>query len=194
MGCNQNNQKASTKRTRRQKKMVEELARLKSLQPVDNIILPDTTTYGELVRKYRGEANLTIEQLAQSVGMTRQSMSDIEKGRRAQIDVELMYMIAISLGCSIDNLIGKAEKRGEILGINSLEELEAGIKGAVYAPEIRELHEAIEQIHHMHPDLAKRIVTLARAGDYPTIQKANDLLDVGLREFFYDLKSYTGDI
>ena len=191
---NKNNQKAATKREFRKEKMKEQLARLERLQPKDSVSLPDITTYGELVRKYRGEAHLTIEQLAEEVGMTRQSMLDIEKGRRAKIDVELMYMIAISLGCSIDNLTGKTEIRGGILGINSEEELEAGVKGASATPEIRELYEALKQLHYMHPDLAKRIIILARAGEYPTIQKANDLLDVGLREFFYNLKYYTHDI
>lgn len=195
MGSNRNNQKAAIKKARRRKKLEKEIAYLKALQPVDSITKPDTVTYGKLIRKYREQAGLSIEGLATKVGITRQSMWAIEKGSRAKIDVELMYVIAVILRCSIDNLTGKTEKRGEILNPRNLEKTDEEYeKEDISTPEIRNLSEAIEWIEYMHPDLAKRIILLARAGDYVVVQKANDLLEAGLREFFYDLRSYTNDI
>lgn len=64
---------------------------------------------GELVRAYRERINLTQEALARMVGLTRTSITNIERGRQ-QVLVHLLFLIADALGITPDALLPQKGK------------------------------------------------------------------------------------
>lgn len=192
MKTNRNSKKAAIRRAKRTQELAGPIRELKQSQPLGNKDLPSPKEYGKLVRKYREQAGFTIQRLAEAVNMTRQSMSEIERGNRAIVDVELMYMIAVVLGCSIDNLLGITEEIGAISeeceDKESREDKEdkKKLKAAIiYAPpEDVDIASALLQFHRKHPIFEQQIIWLAKHGNDVILQKASDLLAIGLQEYF----------
>lgn len=182
MGANKNTQKAMIKQGKRMKELRGPIEELKKFQPLGKKRLPTTKKYGALVRKYRIETGYSIQMLADKIGITRQSMCDIEKGKRAKINKDLMYAIAVVLDCSIDNLLGRTKKKGKIS--KSGKQYSPGV---VFAPpEEKDIALALLNIHRRHPELEQRIIWLAKHGTDVDFQKVNSLLAAGLQELFTD--------
>ena len=66
---------------------------------------------GKLVRAERERAKLTQDELAQRVGLTRTSISNIESGRQ-KIQVHMLYALAEALHVSADTLLPLSGLRG----------------------------------------------------------------------------------
>ena len=163
------------------------------------------------MRKYRTLVGFSIQELAEKINMTRQSMSDLERGKRAAVDTELMYMIAVVLGCSINNLLGITEELGAISEEREDEEEDREnetkaegkdddkgkkkIKAAIiYAPpEDVDIAPALLRLHRKHPIFEQQIIWLAKHGNDVILQKASDLLAIGLQEYFNDSAFSTND-
>ena len=64
--------------------------------------MADPRLYND-IRKHRVIANLTQEQLADAVGVTRQTIIAIEKGNYTP-SVLLALRLAVYLGCSVEEL------------------------------------------------------------------------------------------
>lgn len=62
-----------------------------------------------MVRARRGREGLTQGQLAGRIGMTRTSITNIEKGRQ-KVQLHTLYDIAAALGASPAELLPSAEK------------------------------------------------------------------------------------
>ena len=61
---------------------------------------------GATVRRLRSELKLSQDDLAQRVGVTRVSISDIERGVRSDMRVSTLSKLAKALGVSPSALIG----------------------------------------------------------------------------------------
>lgn len=59
---------------------------------------------GSLVRKIREESGLTQDQLAQKIGLTRTSITNLEHGRQ-KIQVHVLYELANALGVEPADLL-----------------------------------------------------------------------------------------
>ncbi len=70
-------------------------------------------TFGEIIRKYRRERDLTQEELAQDIGISSQSVSKWERGE-GYPDIMLLPVIARNFGVTIDELFGN-DKTDEII-------------------------------------------------------------------------------
>jgi transcriptional regulator with XRE-family HTH domain len=73
---------------------------------------------GERIRTRRERANLTQEDLARKVGLTRTSITNIEKGQQ-RVQVHTLYIIADFLNTSIYNLLPPGG-RDQVSGISQL--------------------------------------------------------------------------
>lgn len=60
--------------------------------------------FGKLLKKSRTEANLTQEGLAKRVGLSRTSITNIEKGRQ-HINLHMLYMLSDSIGVRPSDLL-----------------------------------------------------------------------------------------
>ncbi len=70
-------------------------------------------TFGEIIRKYRRERDLTQDELAQDIGISSQSVSKWERGD-GYPDIMLLPVIARYFGVTIDELLGN-DKTDEII-------------------------------------------------------------------------------
>ncbi len=70
-------------------------------------------TFGEIIRKYRRERDLTQDELAQNIGISSQSVSKWERGD-GYPDIMLLPVIARYFGVTIDELLGN-DKTDEII-------------------------------------------------------------------------------
>jgi len=62
---------------------------------------------GRAVRSARQQKNVTQDQLAKAVGLTRTSVVNIEKGRQ-KVPLDTLYEIASALGTTVQNLLPAA--------------------------------------------------------------------------------------
>jgi transcriptional regulator with XRE-family HTH domain len=60
--------------------------------------------FGRLLKKSRTEANLTQEALAKRVGLSRTSITNIEKGRQ-HINLHMLYVLSDSIGIRPSDLL-----------------------------------------------------------------------------------------
>ena len=60
--------------------------------------------FGKLLKKNRTEANLTQEALAKRVGLSRTSITNIEKGRQ-HINLHMLYVLSDSIGIRPPDLL-----------------------------------------------------------------------------------------
>lgn len=60
--------------------------------------------FGRLLKKNRAEANLTQEALAKRVGLSRTSITNIEKGRQ-HINLHMLYVLSDSIGVRPSDLM-----------------------------------------------------------------------------------------
>lgn len=80
------------------------------------------TDLGQRIRDLRQAAGLTQQVLGERLGVTKQSISNIEVGRQS-VSAEMLWNIAVFLGVSIgsmfdallDNATAAAEIRGRLL-------------------------------------------------------------------------------
>lgn len=75
---------------------------------VINLILP--TKFGERLKQLREEANLTMEQLAVSLGTKKQTISRYEKNQR-EPEYATLIKIAQFFNVSTDYLLGLKDKK-----------------------------------------------------------------------------------
>lgn len=78
-------------------------------------------SFGALVRKTRGEAGITQEQLAQRIGLSRTTITNIEKGNQG-VALQQLFELATALGRDPRDLIPNIEVRSydmspQILGL-----------------------------------------------------------------------------
>ena len=66
--------------------------------------------FGERVKQFRIEANLTQQKLGETVGLSKQAINDIEKGRR-QTTVTKAILIAQYFNTTVEYLCGDDEYR-----------------------------------------------------------------------------------
>ena len=72
---------------------------------------------GKNISKFRKEQEMTQDQLAERLHVTRQAVSNWENGK-AQPDVETLGQLAECLGVSVETMIyGKSESQGNNSGI-----------------------------------------------------------------------------
>ena len=68
---------------------------------------------GKNIKYYRNEREMTQEELAAKLNVTRQAVSNWETGK-TQPDVETLSSIAEVLGVTLDDLIAKPKSKGTI--------------------------------------------------------------------------------
>lgn len=57
------------------------------------------------IEEYRKRKNLTISQLAERIGISREYMSAIENGRVSNIGTKLLVKLADELGVSVEDIL-----------------------------------------------------------------------------------------
>lgn len=92
--------------------------KLKTLQFLEVYSMQDKTI-GASIRKYRREKSLTIEKLAEKVGVTPKFLGDIERGKKFP-SIKTLIKIANSLDVSIDCLLSKEVIRNKPIVINEI--------------------------------------------------------------------------
>lgn len=60
--------------------------------------MPETVAFGGRLRRLREAAGLSVGELAQRVGLTRQYLYDLESGRKAAPSLDVARRLAESLG------------------------------------------------------------------------------------------------
>ena len=73
-------------------------------------------TLGERVIVLRRRRKLTQGELAQAVGVAKNTISRLEQGRIADVQGNVIAHLAQTLGVSTDYLLGLAEERDEVPG------------------------------------------------------------------------------
>ncbi|GAB6849164.1 helix-turn-helix domain-containing protein [Paraburkholderia kururiensis] len=68
------------------------------------------TAFGAEVRKLRGEREFSTRHLAVILGMSQPAITQIETGRRANIDFRLVWDFAEALGVSAAHLVAVCER------------------------------------------------------------------------------------
>lgn len=69
---------------------------------------------GKQIKKLREQKNLTQEQLAEQLHVTRQAVSNWEN-EKTQPDVETLHKIACALECSVEELIYGTERKPAVV-------------------------------------------------------------------------------
>jgi transcriptional regulator with XRE-family HTH domain len=77
------------------------------------------TLFPERLAELRETAQLTRQQLADKLGISRASLEYYEKGKRKP-DIEVLYKISECFNVTADYLIGRTDKRGANTKINSI--------------------------------------------------------------------------
>ena len=76
--------------------------------------------FGKLLKKSRGEANLTQEALAKRVRLSRTSITNIEKGRQ-HINLHMLYVLSDSIGVRPSDLLPDKNKLSDFdVNLNKL--------------------------------------------------------------------------
>lgn len=196
------------------KKLRQAVENLKVFQPIGDRRLPSAKKYGECVKYFRELAGLTMMQLAKEAYTTYQNVSAIENGKRTKINIETMYIFAVVLKCSIDNLLGITFEKGKILEETSKDkapedkvleddsaeketvkdEISGGkaVEPAIdfISPTEGKLYLALNDFCFKCPPLYDVIVCLAEHGTKHDLQRASEILYSGYKEFFetWDVK------
>jgi transcriptional regulator with XRE-family HTH domain len=66
-------------------------------------------TFGDLLRRFRGSADLTQEDLAERTGLTTQAISLLERGRNSP-SLRTIFRLAEVLGVKPSELLDRVEK------------------------------------------------------------------------------------
>lgn len=86
-----------------------------------------TSPLGEMIRKQRELASLTMRQLSTMAGISNPYLSQIETGVR-EPSKTVLRQIALSLGLDPDEL--QREERGEVPGVREAIDADAGLTAA----------------------------------------------------------------
>ena len=84
---------------------------------------------GRMIRSRRARVEMTQDELARLVGMTRTSITNIERGRQ-KVQLHTLYDIAAALGVSTQDLLPPAKVPAESIENRLPEELTAGLTAA----------------------------------------------------------------
>ena len=120
----------------------------------------DLTTLGQRIRHYRGEAQLTLDQLGVAVGIAGSQLSLMENGRR-EPRLSLLQAIAITVGVTVSDLLNATPPTARAALEIELDRLQ---KGTVYQglglPGIRPSRsipdDTLESLVGLHRELARR--------------------------------------
>lgn len=190
MKGNRNTIKSKIRKGQKCRDLGSAINQLKQNTPVNEEDLLSPKDFGKAVKKCREANEMTIELLADKIGMTKQSLSDIENGKRAKVNIEVLYSIAAAIPrCTVDNLLGKTEEPGHTLseGKSYPEAIN------IYASDGKDIFKALLALETRHPELKEKIVFLAQKADDATLERANELLYYGLRDVFDALGFSTND-
>jgi transcriptional regulator with XRE-family HTH domain len=92
--------------------------------------------FGRQVRAARREARLTQQEVAQRVGLTRTSVTNIERGIQ-HINLRQLYLLASAVGLHPEQLLPRPEEATEgILPERALRELEEDAEGRDFAARV----------------------------------------------------------
>lgn len=75
--------------------------------------------FGKLLKKSRTAANLTQEALAKRVGLSRTSITNIEKGRQ-HINLHMLYVLSNSIGIRPSDLLPDKDIVGLDINLNKV--------------------------------------------------------------------------
>ena len=65
--------------------------------------------FGQRVKKLREQRGLTQQQLADRAGLTNDTISNYERGRRTDPPVSVVYAVANALDVTVDDLLAPPE-------------------------------------------------------------------------------------
>ncbi|MEU8193462.1 helix-turn-helix transcriptional regulator [Microbispora amethystogenes] len=68
------------------------------------------TVYGEILRDERLDQDRTLEDVARAVGMSKQYLSEVERGRK-EPSSEMLHSVCHALGLPIEHLLTRAVRR-----------------------------------------------------------------------------------
>lgn len=158
----------ATRATQARRKKAQELLNatvefVKEAYPIQIAKLPKSEYYGECVRHFRrNEAKMSLRSVAAELGISAQALSQIERGGRSTIDLDMLYRLTVILGCSVDNLLGRANRRGYMLDETTGKEYKLAIRQC--PPRTGDYIKAYEQIYRQCPELANKLIDLGRRG------------------------------
>ncbi|MFH5207997.1 helix-turn-helix domain-containing protein [Antrihabitans spumae] len=67
--------------------------------------------YGRVIREERGDQDRSLDDVATQVGMSKQYLSEIERGKK-EPSSEILRSICGALGISIEDLLTRSSRRG----------------------------------------------------------------------------------
>lgn len=79
------------------------------------------TLFPERLANLREKANLTRQQLADILGISRASLEYYEKGKRTP-DIDVLYKLSEYFNVTADYLIGRTNKSGQSTDVNAVSE------------------------------------------------------------------------
>ncbi len=82
---------------------------------------PQRVLYGERLKEMRKTRGYTLETLAATVKTSKQTLSNIEKGKYKSVNVELLNSLASNLSCTADYLIGLSKEPHKTAPIDGIE-------------------------------------------------------------------------
>lgn len=68
------------------------------------------TVYGEILRDERLDQDRTLDDVARAVGMSKQYLSEVERGRK-EPSSEMLHSVCDALGLPIEHLLTRAVRR-----------------------------------------------------------------------------------
>lgn len=77
--------------------------------------MSDDKIIGQRVRCFREKAKMTQEKLAEEVGVTSETISKIERGKRS-FSLLVCCLLSETLGCTPNDLLGYTESNDLLLG------------------------------------------------------------------------------
>ncbi len=154
---------AQERRSQARKKLSETIEFIKEGYPIEDAWLPDPKDYGKYVRHFRhDEQKISLRTAASELGISPQALSQIEKGDRSTIDLDILYALTAILECSVDNLLGRARQRGYMWNEADGKEYRVPIQQC--APSTGDYFKAYQRIYFQCPKLANKLVILGRFG------------------------------
>lgn len=72
------------------------------------------TVYGEILREERRDQDRTLTEVARTVGMSKQFLSEIERGRK-EPSSEMLHSVCDALGLPLEHLLARGSRRLTVL-------------------------------------------------------------------------------